>query len=68
MSSSVVVCTWGDAGVTGGVEEALTLGRKAAGATSAELKLLVLGPLGDSVAAGQGVRRGRSSGFERMAV
>ncbi|MBW2241905.1 MAG: electron transfer flavoprotein subunit alpha/FixB family protein [Deltaproteobacteria bacterium] len=43
----IVVCTWNESqgGLTVGAEEALTLGRKVAGATGAKLRLLVLGPL-----------------------
>jgi electron transfer flavoprotein alpha subunit len=47
MTSSVVVCTWGEGrdGVPDGCEEILTLGRKVAAALEAELHWLVLGAL-----------------------
>jgi len=46
-AKSVVVCTWseGQGELPVGAEEALTLGRKVAGALGSRLRLLVLGPL-----------------------
>jgi electron transfer flavoprotein alpha subunit len=49
MTSSVVVCTWGEGrnGVPSESEEVLTLGRKLSGSLEADLNWLVLGPLPD---------------------
>jgi electron transfer flavoprotein alpha subunit len=60
MTSSVVVCTWGEGrdGVPSESEEVLTLGRKVSASLQAELNWLVLGPLPDrarEVAEGYGV-------------
>ena len=47
MTSSVVVCTWGEGrdGVPGESEEVLTLGRKVSNSLEVDLNWLVLGPL-----------------------
>jgi electron transfer flavoprotein alpha subunit len=52
MTSSVVVCTWGQGrdGVPSESEEALTLGRKASVALGVDLNWLVLGPLPEGAA------------------
>ena len=49
MTSSVVVCTWGEGrdGVPGESEEMLTLGRKVSDALGVSLNWLVLGPIPD---------------------